>query len=578
MTLLLSNIVVAHERSTIHKGCPFIVAQSFNGNLAMSTQKKRAEYQELLQYMAPGTTIDDMIDDSDSDNDDVCYEYVTTKGGVVVKAVPAVQAAGGTNTQGPQTAISKMQPQQHSINTSVLSKIRVDDFYEGGFGAGGGSGGSKMNQKVLNELREATMASKYSNKSNEIDRSERATTENVMDPRTRMILYKLVNTGFLREVNGCVSTGKEANVYYAVSGDGSDSAVKVYKTSILVFKDREQYVAGEFRFQRYCKSNPRKMVRTWAEKEARNLTRLANCGVRAPKVKILRQHVLVMEFIGEDGWPAPRLKEVKFPSAASMDRCYIELCVMMRVMFTQCKLVHGDLSEYNLLFHEGHVYIIDVSQSVEHDHPQSINFLRRDIVNVNIFFRTRGHQHLFSLQDLYHFITLVDESGTHIGLTHDEMAEYLVKLRDSREASGAYGPADAEQAKVDEQVFLNIDVPRTLDQVADHKRPNREVEQFVDGMLAPENSDTKRSTKPPKEKPAKDDESTDDEEDEEDEDEEDEEGEERVPRAHEKTLSEMTKEERKEHKKLVKAANREKREKKMPKHEKKRATRRVKHK
>ncbi len=50
--------------------------------------------------------------------------------------------------------------------------------------------------------------------------------------------------------------------------------LQVYKTSILVFKDRDKYVTGEFRFRHgYCKHNPRKMVRTWAEKEMRNLTR-----------------------------------------------------------------------------------------------------------------------------------------------------------------------------------------------------------------------------------------------------------------------------------------------------------------
>lgn len=50
---------------------------------------------------------------------------------------------------------------------------------------------------------------------------------------------------------------------------------QVYKTSILIFKDRDKYVSGEFRFRHgYCKHNPRKMVKTWAEKEMRNLIRL----------------------------------------------------------------------------------------------------------------------------------------------------------------------------------------------------------------------------------------------------------------------------------------------------------------
>ena len=147
------------------------------------------------------------------------------------------------------------------------------------------------------------------------DKADRATVEQVMDPRTRMILFKLLNKGFMSEIDGCISTGKEANVYHCVSGPGQDSgigsmAVKIFKTSILVFKDRDRYVSGEFRFrQGYGKKNPRKMVQTWAEKEMRNLVRINNAGIPSPKPLLLKSHVLVMEFLGQDGWPAPRLKD-----------------------------------------------------------------------------------------------------------------------------------------------------------------------------------------------------------------------------------------------------------------------------
>ena len=85
----------------------------------------------------------------------------------------------------------------------------------------------------------------------------------------------MIQRGIINELNGCISTGKEANVYHSTTNTtGGDLAVKVYKTSILTFKDRDKYVTGEFRFRHgYCKHNPRKMVRTWAEKEFRNLTR-----------------------------------------------------------------------------------------------------------------------------------------------------------------------------------------------------------------------------------------------------------------------------------------------------------------
>ena len=50
----------------------------------------------------------------------------------------------------------------------------------------------------------------------------------------------MLNGGLFSEINGCISTGKEANVYHAVTAEGTDLAVKIYKTSILVFKDRDR--------------------------------------------------------------------------------------------------------------------------------------------------------------------------------------------------------------------------------------------------------------------------------------------------------------------------------------------------
>lgn len=84
------------------------------------------------------------------------------------------------------------------------------------------------------------------------DKQDRATVEQVLDPRTRIIIFKMLSRGFIAEVNGCISTGKEANVYHATPGHhyeaSKDIAIKIYKTSILTFKDRDRYVTGEFRY------------------------------------------------------------------------------------------------------------------------------------------------------------------------------------------------------------------------------------------------------------------------------------------------------------------------------------------
>ena len=95
-----------------------------------------------------------------------------------------------------------------------------------------------LSTRVENDIRSSEK--KGEKRPNYYGRDDRATSEQVMDPRTRMILFKLLNSNYLSEINGCLSTGKEANVYYARGGNGQEYAVKIFKTSILVFKDRDR--------------------------------------------------------------------------------------------------------------------------------------------------------------------------------------------------------------------------------------------------------------------------------------------------------------------------------------------------
>ena len=133
-------------------------------------------------------------------------------------------------------------------------------------------------------------------------------------------------------------------------------AIKIFKTSILVFKDRERYVSGEFRFRKgHCKGNPRKKVKLWAEKETRNLKRIYMSGkIRCPWPFFLKNNVIAMEFIGENGVAAPRLKDavIGTEDVKEIAHLYEESLIMMRDLYQDCKLVHGDLSEYNLLYHK----------------------------------------------------------------------------------------------------------------------------------------------------------------------------------------------------------------------------------
>jgi len=95
-------------------------------------------------------------------------------------------------------------------------------------------------QSAVNAVRAST--SRGAGASRTRDRSDRATVEQVLDPRTRMVLFKMLNRGVFSAINGCISTGKEANVYHATQAAGPELAIKVYKTAILVFKDRDRQV------------------------------------------------------------------------------------------------------------------------------------------------------------------------------------------------------------------------------------------------------------------------------------------------------------------------------------------------
>lgn len=382
---------------------------------------------------------------NDSDDEDDYYEYESPS---YQKNNQNVHVGGGTassnhsNAQSASNKVTSFQPSE-KVFKKFTSKINVEKYE-----------GPKLPNSAVNTLLESARkadAERYRSK----DKHDRATAEQVMDPRTRMILFKLLNRGLIMEINGCISTGKEANVYHATSKTDDEYAIKIYKTSILVFKDRDRYVSGEFRFRSgYCRHNPRKMVRTWAEKEMRNLLRMQNAGLNVPQPILLRSHVLVMTFCGKNGWPAPKLKDVELSTAKARE-LYRDCVIMMWNIFNKCKLVHADLSEFNLLYHEGKIVVIDVSQSVEHDHPHALEFLRKDCTNITDFFAKREVATM-TMKELFTFIT--DPN-----INEENMENYLEHIA---EQIGNRNLSElTEQEKIDEEVFKHAYIPKRLDEV-----------------------------------------------------------------------------------------------------------------
>ncbi|ERN07781.1 serine/threonine-protein kinase RIO1 [Amborella trichopoda] len=360
-------------------------------------------------------------------------------------------AHGGIHSR-PRSTATSLQPLSNR-NQKFSSHIHAGPLeeWEGRLNVG-------MSNSVATAIRESVRGMAIG-RTRTTEKADRATVEQAIDPRTRMVLFRMLNRGVFHDINGCISTGKEANVYHASKADGQELAIKVYKTSILVFKDRERYVQGDFRFRHgYCKHNPRKMVKTWAEKEMRNLFRLKAAGIHCPTPYLLRLHVLVMEFIGKEGWAAPRLKDAAL-SDDKLRECYLEIIMIMRSLYQKCKLVHGDLSEYNILYHEGHLYIIDVSQSVDLDHPRALDFLREDCLHVSDFFKKHGVATM-TVRELFDFI--VD-----LSIADENVDSYLDRVQEKILARDMVPSVEDEIA---ETVFAQSFIPRTLDQVKDFEK------------------------------------------------------------------------------------------------------------
>ncbi|XP_061453054.1 serine/threonine-protein kinase RIO3 isoform X1 [Rhineura floridana] len=292
--------------------------------------------------------------------------------------------------------------------------------------------GIGMDLKLSNHVFNALKQHAYSEERRSArlhEKKEHSTAEKAVDPKTRLLLYKMVNSGMLETITGCISTGKESVVFHAYGGSlgeeaksvPSECAIKVFKTTLNEFKNRDKYIKDDYRFKdRFSKLNPRKIIRMWAEKEMHNLTRMQKAGIPCPEVVTLKKHILVMSFIGQDQVPAPKLKEVKLNSE-DMKKAYYQVLHMMQQLYKECSLVHADLSEYNMLWHGGQVWLIDVSQSVEPTHPHGLEFLFRDCRNVSQFFQKGGVSEALSERDLFNAI-----SG--LNFTADNEVDFLAEI------------------------------------------------------------------------------------------------------------------------------------------------------
>ncbi|ACP37062.1 serine protein kinase RIO [Saccharolobus islandicus] len=213
--------------------------------------------------------------------------------------------------------------------------------------------------------------------------------DSTIDYRTYLNLIQIARRLNIEEYLGAISSGKEARIYPAKTFDNKYYAVKIYYTSTAQSKRAiKKYTVGDIRFEDVKATNTKQLINTWAKKEFKNLSRLYEAGTRVPKPILVYENILVMEFIGENGLRAPLLKELNDEEITQ--ELYDDLIQQVEIMTKRAKLVHGDLSEYNVMVYDNKCYIIDVSQSIPIDYEDAIMLLKRDLDNINRFFEDKG--------------------------------------------------------------------------------------------------------------------------------------------------------------------------------------------
>lgn len=211
--------------------------------------------------------------------------------------------------------------------------------------------------------------------------------KNVFDKSTIKAVFDLMAKGIIKGIESPIKIGKESNIFSAIRENEKEErvALKIYRISACDFKKMKKYLLLD---PRYKVGNSRKtIVLQWAKREFSNLTKCYKNKVSVPKPIARKDNVIVMEFIGnkeieEMPISASLLKE-KIPK--NPEKFFLELAKEIRNMYLNAKIIHGDLSEFNILNFNEKPVIIDLSHGLPAIGYKE--FLRRDIENIIRFFK-----------------------------------------------------------------------------------------------------------------------------------------------------------------------------------------------
>ncbi|CAK1541452.1 unnamed protein product [Leptosia nina] len=206
---------------------------------------------------------------------------------------------------------------------------------------------------------------------------------------SRMILRNLVNTGILTDVDRVISVGNKSIILHANTSHpnlNSQCLIKVFKTNLIESIETERFVKPDFRFRAMFR-HTRNVAKEWAKLEFDGLKEIRKLGIKCPEPFMIKSHCVIMQYIGDPDKPAPtlarlKLKEDKWEEILSIVLDYIE-------KLYNGGLVHGDLSEHNILWWKDECWLLDVSQALPRSHDKALEYLWKDCKAVTRFFETK---------------------------------------------------------------------------------------------------------------------------------------------------------------------------------------------
>jgi len=220
----------------------------------------------------------------------------------------------------------------------------------------------------------------------EKDKVKRKIFKEVFDDRTEKALFSIEKRGNLDYIVGTISKGKEANLFVGKKGNNF-VAVKIYRIETTNFHNRKCYI-DDLDLEQVSK-NPIKRIYAWTEREYFNLKYSSEKKINVPKPIDQEKNILVMQLIGEKGNPWPTLKYDK-TAKKNINEIYSQFIKNMHNLIYNAKMVHSDLSEYNIIFFKNKLYIIDMGQTVGTKYHKAKEFLDRDLNNLVKFFCSKG--------------------------------------------------------------------------------------------------------------------------------------------------------------------------------------------